>query len=154
MLSRLALAVRESSAVSPARTIHILPRYICLDTSALPKFYSTIFSNLFSNLRFHKEPRIYVQDLGVMSGIEVAGVVLGAVPLLLYAGTGRTLTSIVFFVQNYGLVGVFICTFGSREVWRIQVQILSSTKDSDVMDFKRSAQDDSNIIAVAVSLYY
>jgi hypothetical protein len=76
-----------------------------------------------------------------------------AINLLVVLGPARTLTSVVFFAENYGVSGLFICIFGSPEIWRIQVQILGSSRDSDAMDFKRSAQDDSNIIAVAVSTH-
>ena len=90
----------------------------------------------------------YPKDTSAMSGVKVAGIVSKVFPLII--NVVETLSSITFFVKNYGLAGFMICTFGSREVWRIQVQILGSTRDSDAMDFKRSAQDDSNIIAVAV----
>jgi hypothetical protein len=73
--------------------------------------------------------------------------------LLAVLGPLRTLISVVFFAENYGVSGLLMCIFGSREIWRIQVQILGSSRDSDAMDFKRSAQDDSNIVAVAVSAY-
>ena len=85
-----------------------------------------------------------------MDGVNV----VAAITLLLLLGSARTFNSVVLFLDNYGLSGLIICVFGSREVWRIQVQILGSTRDSEAMDFKRSAQDDSNIIAVAVSLHF
>jgi hypothetical protein len=75
------------------------------------------------------------------------------IPIVLVTNAIRTLASAFFFVSHYRLPGLFICVFGSREIWRNQVQILASTRDSDAMDFKRSAQEDSNIIAVSVCLY-
>lgn len=92
----------------------------------------------------------YAKDMSVISPISVA---LDAT-ILIWSAVGHNFWSTGFFVQNYGLSGCAICVFGSREVWRIQVQILGSTRDSDAMDFKKSAQDESNIIAVAVSLHF
>jgi hypothetical protein len=57
-----------------------------------------------------------------------------------------------FFVRYYGIAGPILWLYGDRDVWRIQVQVLQSTNESDAMGFKKLAQDDSNIIAVAVSL--
>jgi hypothetical protein len=47
---------------------------------------------------------------------------------------------------------VILWCLGSREVWQIQLQVTRSTDDADAMNLKKSAQDDSNIIAVAVSI--
>jgi hypothetical protein len=69
--------------------------------------------------------------------------------------TTRTITSIydsaIFFLGNYGIVGPILWLFGDRDVWRIQLQVLQSTNELDAMEFKKLAQDDSSIIAVAVS---
>lgn len=56
-----------------------------------------------------------------------------------------------FFVRFYGIAGPILWLFGDRDVWRIQVQVMQSTNDVDAIEFKKLAQDDSNIIAVAVS---
>jgi hypothetical protein len=90
-----------------------------------------------------------------MAHLMMEAVVLDYVEFMVLAVLGplRILASVVFFAENYGFPGLLICIFGSREIWRIQVQILGSSRDSDTMDFKRSAQDDSNIIAVAVSAH-
>ncbi|CAN9296250.1 unnamed protein product [Alternaria alternata] len=67
--------------------------------------------------------------------------------------TTRTITSIydsaIFFLGNYGIVGPILWLFGDRDVWRIQLQVLQSTNELDAMEFKKLAQDDSSIIAVA-----
>lgn len=69
--------------------------------------------------------------------------------------TARTITSIyesaIFFTRSYGIVGPILWLFGDRDVWRIQSQVLQSTNELDAMEFKKLAQDDSSIIAVAVS---
>ncbi|KAB2105012.1 hypothetical protein AG0111_0g7137 [Alternaria gaisen] len=54
-----------------------------------------------------------------------------------------------FFVRFYGIAGPILWLFGDRDVWRIQVQVMQSTNDVDAIEFKKLAQDDSNIIAVA-----
>jgi hypothetical protein len=72
--------------------------------------------------------------------------------MLLVTRVFRTLESFFFFMSHYRLPGFFICIFGSREIWRIQVRILGSTRDSDAIGFKILAQEDSKIIAVSVSL--
>lgn len=48
------------------------------------------------------------------------------------------------------LAGPVLWDFGSSDVWRIQVQVLRSQDDSVAMDFKKSTQDESNMVAVAV----
>lgn len=35
-------------------------------------------------------------------------------------------------------------------MWRIETQVLHSTNDEDAMDFKKSVQDENNIVALAV----
>ncbi|KAH6864974.1 hypothetical protein BKA58DRAFT_366862 [Alternaria rosae] len=54
-----------------------------------------------------------------------------------------------FFIKHYGLTGIALWCFASREVWQIQLQVIRSTEDGDVTNYKKSAQEDSNIIAVA-----
>ncbi|KAF2846728.1 hypothetical protein T440DRAFT_405063 [Plenodomus tracheiphilus IPT5] len=61
-------------------------------------------------------------------------------------GTGR---SLFFFLEHYRLPGLILYVFGSRGMWRVQTQTLCSPTDDHVMDFKKSVQEDSNIIAVA-----
>jgi len=60
---------------------------------------------------------------------------------------------ISFFIEHYGLTGIALWCFASREVWQIQLQVVRSIDDGDVTNYKKSAQEDSNIIAVAVSLF-
>ena len=60
---------------------------------------------------------------------------------------------ISFFTKHYGLTGIVLWCFASREVWQIQLQVVRSIDDGDVTNYKKSAQEDSNIIAVAVSLF-
>jgi len=63
-----------------------------------------------------------------------------------------TIQSVFFFLMLYGPAGIVIWTFGSREVWQMQMQVLSSPDDADAMNFKQSIQQESSIIAVAVSI--
>jgi hypothetical protein len=93
-----------------------------------------------------------MDPLSVASAVSAVSTTVSLVPILLATEVFHTLASFFFFISHYRLPGFFICIFGSREIWRIQVRILGSTGDSDAMDFKRSAQEDSNIIAVSVSL--
>jgi hypothetical protein len=78
------------------------------------------------------------------------------VALDLVNATSRTFTSNIlsawFFLKAYGIAGPILWLYGDRDVWRIQVQVLQSTNESDAMEFKKLAQNDSNIIAVAVSV--
>lgn len=73
----------------------------------------------------------------------------------LVSATSRTFTSNLisawFFLNSYGISGPVLWLFGDRDVWRIQVRVLQSTNELDAMEFKKLAQDDSSIIAVAVS---
>jgi hypothetical protein len=74
----------------------------------------------------------------------------------LVGATSRTFTSNFlrawFFLKAYGIAGPILWLYGDRDVWRIQAKVLQSTNESDAMEFKKLAQNDSNIIAVAVSL--
>ncbi|XP_014555841.1 hypothetical protein COCVIDRAFT_16657 [Bipolaris victoriae FI3] len=45
-----------------------------------------------------------------------------------------------------------LCFFGNRDIWRIQVQVLRSTSDIDAMNFRKSAQKECSIIAVASTI--
>jgi len=77
-----------------------------------------------------------------------------AVLQLVAAGYQTTISifqSAFFFSKYYGIAGPILWLFGDRDVWRIQVQVLQSTNELDAMEFKKLTQDDSNIIAVAVS---
>ena len=60
----------------------------------------------------------------------------------------KTIQSLDFFISLYEPAGIVI--FGSREVWQMQMQILGSVDDADAMNFKKSIQQESSIIAVAV----
>jgi hypothetical protein len=62
-----------------------------------------------------------------------------------------TASTFKFFVTFYGPAGVMLWCFGSRDVWYMQMQVLYSTSDADATNFKKSVQEESNIIAVAVS---
>ncbi|KAI8938203.1 hypothetical protein NX059_005863 [Plenodomus lindquistii] len=89
-----------------------------------------------------------------MSGLEVAGVVLSVVPVAITVleTVGGIARSLFFFLEYYGPPGLILYVFGSRGMWQLQAQVLCSPDDRQVMDFKTSAQADSNIIAVAATI--
>ena len=64
----------------------------------------------------------------------------------------KALKSLSFFTVLYGPAGIFIYTFGSHEVWQIQTRVLGGLHEAEAMDFKKSIQEESSIIAVAVSV--
>ena len=64
----------------------------------------------------------------------------------------KTVETLYFFTSRYGPSGIFIWIFGSREVWQMQMQVLGSLDDADAINFKKSIQQESSIIAVAVSI--
>ncbi|OAG14452.1 hypothetical protein CC77DRAFT_1054904 [Alternaria alternata] len=84
---------------------------------------------------------------------ELSALSAAATVLDLIGATSRTfasnLSSAWFFLESYGIAGPILWLYGDRDVWRIQVQVLQSTNESDAMEFKKLAQNDSNIIAVA-----
>lgn len=61
------------------------------------------------------------------------------------------LSSLKFFRKQYGILGIILWLFGSRDVWQMQLQVLHSTSSTDAVSFKESVQNESSIIAVAVS---
>lgn len=90
-----------------------------------------------------------------MLGIEALAIVAAALDIV--SGTFsvlrqafRLLSSISFFTRNYGVIGLLLCLFDNRSIWRVQVRILRSNNDTDAMNFKRAVQDECSIIAVAV----
>ncbi|KAF7679590.1 hypothetical protein GT037_003338 [Alternaria burnsii] len=86
-----------------------------------------------------------------MEALTIIGAVASVIQLV--SATSRTITSkvsvAVFFLRFYGIVGPILWLFGDRDVWRIQLQALQSSNELDAMEFKKLAQDDSSIIAVA-----
>jgi hypothetical protein len=56
----------------------------------------------------------------------------------------------VFLVKHYGFGGIVLWIFGSSAIWRMEKQVLESDGEEVAMDFKRSIQNESNMIAVAV----
>lgn len=89
-----------------------------------------------------------IEPLSVLGGLgQVTDLVIAS--LTLFSSSAR---SVDFFLRHYGLAGVILWLFGSNAIWRIQFQILHSTIDQEAMDFKKATQDESSIIALAVSL--
>ncbi|CAN9363950.1 unnamed protein product [Alternaria alternata] len=86
-----------------------------------------------------------------MEALTIIGAVASVIQLV--SATSRTITSkvsvAIFFLRYYGIVGPILWLFGDRDVWRIQLQVLQSSNELDAMEFKKLAQDDSSIIAVA-----
>lgn len=56
----------------------------------------------------------------------------------------------VSYVQLYGISGVVVAAFGSRNVWDVQAEVLGGRKDDTAMAFRKSVQDESTTCAVAV----
>jgi hypothetical protein len=74
---------------------------------------------------------------------------LCSIPYKLFRNTA---SSLIFLTSQYGsAAGIVLWSFGSQEVWQLQLQVLRSHRDADAMDFKKSVQEDSSIVAVAVS---
>jgi hypothetical protein len=91
-----------------------------------------------------------------MDPVSVVGLAASALQVLdlafsLLWSIKSTASNFSFFVRLYGAAGVILWCFGSRDVWYIQLQVLYSTSDADATNFKKSVQEESNIIAVAVS---
>jgi hypothetical protein len=53
-------------------------------------------------------------------------------------------------IRLYGASGIILCLFGSRNVWRLQAQVLGGLKDDDAFSFTKSIKDECTMIAVAV----
>ncbi|USP75264.1 hypothetical protein yc1106_02538 [Curvularia clavata] len=89
-----------------------------------------------------------------MDALSVASAIIGIVDgaTSVARQTYRLLTSVLFFTRHYGVVGWSLCLFENRSIWRVQVQILRSNNDMDAMNFKRAAQDECSIIAVASTI--
>lgn len=50
----------------------------------------------------------------------------------------------------YGLFdGVVLALLGSRKVWEAEARVIGGLVDDEAMDFKRSVQDQCNMIAIA-----
>ena len=56
----------------------------------------------------------------------------------------------ISYVRLYGISGVVVAAFGSKNVWDIQAEVLGSRNDETAMAFRKSVQDESTTCAVAV----
>lgn len=56
----------------------------------------------------------------------------------------------VSYVRLYGISGVAVAAFGSRNVWDMEAEVLGGRKDDTAMAFRKSVQDESTTCAVAV----
>jgi hypothetical protein len=57
----------------------------------------------------------------------------------------------VFLVKHYGLASPLLILFGSKDVLRAELQVLASVDERVASEFKKASQDESSMIAVAVS---
>jgi hypothetical protein len=64
-----------------------------------------------------------------------------------------TLSTAIFVAKTYGIAGFWIVIFGSKDVMRSEFEVLASDSDQVATDFKKATQDESNMIAVAVSFH-
>lgn len=55
----------------------------------------------------------------------------------------------VSYVRLYGISGVAVAAFGSRNVWDMEAEVLGGRKDDTAMAFRKSVQDESTTCAVA-----
>lgn len=56
----------------------------------------------------------------------------------------------VSYVRLYGISGVVVAAFGSKNVWNMQAEVLGNRNDESAMAFRKSVQDESTTCAVAV----
>lgn len=57
------------------------------------------------------------------------------------------------YIVIYGTSGVLLWSFGSRDVWNVQANMLGSMNDGDAVAYRDSVQSAANSIGVAVSSY-
>lgn len=84
--------------------------------------------------------------------IVSAAVSLIQLPLIIAEVTAAYFSTAAFIIEIYGVVGIFLIIFGSKDVLRSEFQVLASSNDQVATDFKKAAQDESTMIAVTVSL--
>lgn len=65
-------------------------------------------------------------------------------------GLYKAFSATAFLLKNYGLTGLWLMVFGSKDVLRSELQVLASDGAQGALDFKKATQDESNMIAVAV----
>lgn len=56
----------------------------------------------------------------------------------------------VSYLRLYGISGVVVAAFGSKNVWDVEAEVLGGRKDDTAMAFRKSVQDESTTCAVAV----
>lgn len=54
----------------------------------------------------------------------------------------------------YGLTGLILGVFGSSNVWLAEARILGGMVDNQAMEFRKSVQDECNMIAIEVSTLF
>ena len=60
----------------------------------------------------------------------------------------------VGYLRLYGISGIIVWRFGTKNVWRIQAQVLGSQKDEDAIAFRNVMQDECTMTEVAVCTSY
>ncbi|KAK4445175.1 hypothetical protein QBC34DRAFT_413654 [Podospora aff. communis PSN243] len=86
-----------------------------------------------------------------ISALSVAATVITTVDFAvkLSAELVATLSTAAFVARTYGIAGIGILLFGSKDVMRSEFEVLASDNDQVATDFKKATQDESNMIAVA-----
>lgn len=85
--------------------------------------------------------------------IELVRLVPGSIPIIikvLVTLEEQLFSSNLFLLKHYGLNGLGLIIFGSKDILRLELQVLASGEDKDALDFKTATQDESSMIAVAV----
>lgn len=87
-----------------------------------------------------------------MSGIELAGLVLGVVPLLLSAIENFTDFNFqtLRYVKIYGPLGALLPLLCSPDAWQLAEKILKADDDKIVLDFVAAQIAQANMVAVTV----
>lgn len=62
----------------------------------------------------------------------------------------ETFSANAFLLKHYGLAGLLLTAFGSKDVLRSELQVLATDDEQVALDFKKATQDESNMIAIAV----
>ena len=97
---------------------------------------------------------LFVSALIAMFGGSAVPFILWIIDLILAIMSRFEADSVDFFDFGliYGVSGVAIVCFASGNIWRLEVQILGRLSDEEAMEFRKSVENESTMVSIAVSI--
>lgn len=83
--------------------------------------------------------------------MDVPGLTFGSTLVLdFFKVLFQPVTNFYFLVDHYGIGGIALWIFGNKNIWALELGVLKTTDDRTALEFRKTIQDEAQIIAVAV----